>query len=98
MSYSVLGVDFQSRDLSVPFLILNMIGGGLSWFMAITWSNVFQSALDDYKEKQQKRGVITNVVWLNLLLAVIATLFSMAILYLMIKTYQHVQSKFKIQL
>jgi uncharacterized membrane protein len=75
-----------------------MIGGGLSWFIAIAWSNVFQSALDDYKQRQQQKGIITNIVWTNLLLALVATFFSIAILYLMIKGYQNVQTKFKVQL
>ena len=96
-SYSLLGANFQGGDFSIPFLLLNMIGGGLSWFIAIAWSNVFQSALDDYKQRQQDKGIITNVVWMNLLLALVATFFSMAILYLMIKGYQKVQTKFKVQ-
>ena len=97
MSYSLLGVDFKSNDFSIPFLLLNMIGAGLSWFIAIAWSNVFQSALDDYKQRQQEKGLATNVVWINLIMALIATFFSVAILYLMIKGYQKIETKLKFQ-
>lgn len=94
-AFSFYGVNINEgggvTDFSVPFIIMNMIGGGLSWFIAIAWSNVFQSALDDYKAKQQAHGDITNPIWMNLLLALVATLFTVSILYLMIKAYQHIR-------
>ena len=96
-SLNLLGLDFDKTDFSIPFLLINMIGVGLGLFIASCWSNVFQSALDDYKQRQQEKGIVTNVMWMNLLLAVVATFFSMAVLYLMIKAYQQVQTKFKFQ-
>ena len=96
-TFSLYGVNVTEGgkvdDFSIPFILLNMIGGGLSWFLAIAWSNVFQSALDDYKTKQQKSGSITNPVWLNLMLALVATFFSLATLYLMIRAYKQVQTR-----
>ena len=83
---------------SIPFIILNMIGGGLSWFLAITWSNVFQSVLDDYKEKQEEKGKTIDPVWLNLMMAVISTIFAIAGIYLMIKIYRRFQNTFKLNL
>lgn len=93
--FSFYGVNLKesgdATDFSVPFILMNMIGGGLSWFVAIAWSNVFQSAMDDYKAKQEEKGIISNPVWANLLMALVATLFSVAMLYIMIKLYQRVR-------
>jgi uncharacterized membrane protein len=90
--FSFYGVNLQQSgkldSFPISFLILNIIGAGLSWFIALSWSNVFQSAIDDYKQKQEAKGIITNPVWMNLLLAVISTVFTVAALYLMIKLYQ----------
>jgi hypothetical protein len=51
---SLYGVNIPEAakhiDFSIPFILLNMVGSGLSWFVAIAWSNVFQSAMDDYKK------------------------------------------------
>lgn len=85
-------------DFSIPFILLNMIGGGLSWFLAMTWSNVFQSVLDDYKDKQEEKGKTINPVWLNLVMAVISTIFAIAVIYLMIKIYRKFQNTLKLNL
>ena len=91
---NVVGVDMSETGavthFSVPFVVFNMIAGGLGWFTAILWSGAFQSALDAYKDREKASGNITNPIWLNLLLAFIGTLFSIGVLYLMIKAYQQV--------
>ena len=91
-TFSLYGVNVSESgkavNFSLPFVLLNMIGGGLSWFIAMAWSNVFQSALDEYKKKKEAEGVITNPVWLNLVLALTATVFTVSIVYLMIQIYQ----------
>ena len=77
----------QVTGFSVPFVVLNMIGGGLSYFIAVAWNNVFQSALDRYKQEEQSKGNVPNQIWLNFMLALVATLFTIAVMYLMIKSY-----------
>lgn len=72
---------------SVPFIILNMIGSGLSWFVAIAWSNVFQSALDEYKKREDTGTKKISPVWMNFMMALGATIFTVAIIYLLVTTY-----------
>jgi uncharacterized membrane protein len=93
--FNIYGVDISQTgkivNFSIPLILLNMFGGGLSWFIAMTWSNTFQSALDNYKAKEEAKGKKINILWLNIILAVMATLFSIAILYLMIQVYKRFQ-------
>ena len=88
---SLYGVNIPERgatgQFSIPFIVLNMVGGGLSWFVALSWSNVFQSALDEYKTREQSSGRQPNPVWLNFVLALGATGFTIAIMYLMMRSY-----------
>lgn len=88
---SLYGVDISRQgsatDFSVPFIVLNMIGGGLSWFVAISWSNAFQSALDQRKTQAQSEGRPLNPVWLNFSMALTATFFTLAVMYLMVRLY-----------
>jgi hypothetical protein len=91
-SLSLYGVTIPQRgasitSFSVPFIVLNMIGSGLSWFVAMSWSNVFQSALDEYKHREESTGNKFNQVWMNFVLAIVATIFTIAIIYLMIRSY-----------
>ncbi len=91
-SLSLYGVTIPERgaastSFSVPFIVLNMIGSGLSWFVAMSWSNVFQSALDEYKNREESVGNKINQVWLNFILAIVATIFTIAIIYLMMRSY-----------
>ena len=91
-SLSLYGVTIPERgaagtDFSVPFIVLNMVGSGLSWFVAMSWSNVFQSALDEYKNREESAGNKINQVWLNFILAIGATIFTIAIIYLMMRSY-----------
>lgn len=72
---------------SVPFIVLNMIGSGLSWFVAIAWSNVFQSALDEYKKREDTGAKKISPVWMNFMMALGATVFTVAIIYLLVTTY-----------
>lgn len=96
-SFNMYGINVSESgkmiDFSIPFIFMNMIGGGLSYFIAMAWSNVFQSALDEYKKRQEKQGVVTNPVWMNLLLAMVATLFTVSIMYLMIQIYRRIQAR-----
>jgi uncharacterized membrane protein len=93
-TYGIYGTTItasgEASGFSLPFMIFSMIGAGLSWFVAISWSNVFQSAIDDYKKKQEAKGVDTNPVWTNLLMALVSTVLAIAVLYLMVKAYQQV--------
>jgi hypothetical protein len=88
---SLYGVNIPEQGgvsaFSVPFIVLNMIGGGLSYFVAITWSNVFQTALDRYKAQEESEGRNINQVWLNFLMAVVATVFTIAVMYIMMRSY-----------
>ena len=88
----------QSNPFSTVFITLSIIGAGLSYFIATVWSNVFTAALDEYKQRQLAQGKLpTNQVWLNLILACVATLFSVAMIYLMISAYtRYTQKGFKI--
>jgi hypothetical protein len=91
-SLSLYGVTIPERgdvstSFSIPFIVLNMIGSGLSWFVAMSWSNVFQSALDEYKNREESVGNKINPVWLNFILAGVATMFTIAIIYLMVRSY-----------
>lgn len=74
-------------DFSIPFIILNIIGGGLSWFVAMSWSNVFQSALTEYKIREESGGRKINPIWINFIMALGATGFTVAIMYLMVRSY-----------
>ena len=90
-SFSLYGVNVPQHGhvsgFSVPFIVLNMIGAGLSWFMAMAWSNVFQSGLDRYKAEEENKGNTINPVWINFTLALGATVFTVAIMYFMIRGY-----------
>lgn len=89
---SLYGVTIPERGaigtgFSIPFIVLNMIGSGLSWFVAMSWSNVFQSVLDEYKNREESAGNKINPVLLNFILAIGATVFTIAIIYLMMRSY-----------
>ena len=88
---SLYGVNIPESGnvtgFSIPFIVLNMIGGGLSYFVAVAWSNVFQCALDKYKAQEEAEGRTVNQVWLTFILAIVATIFTIAIMYLMMRSY-----------
>lgn len=89
---SLYGVNIPERggisgDFSIPFIMINMIGSGLSWFVAMSWSNMFQSALDEYKVREESGGKKINQIWVNFILALNATALAIAIMYLMVRTY-----------
>lgn len=90
-SLSLSGVTVPEHgrvtEFSIPFIILNMIGGGLSYFVAVVWNNVFQSALDQYKKDEEGQGRKTNAVYLNMIMAVISTIFAISVIYIMIRGY-----------
>ena len=91
-SLSLYGVTIPQSgaaitNFSVPFIVLNMIGSGLSWFVAMSWSNVFQTALNEYKNREESAGNKFNQVWMNFILAIVATIFTIAIIYLMMRSY-----------
>jgi hypothetical protein len=96
---SLYGVNIPESggvgDFSIPFIVLNMIGGGLSWFVAMSWSNVFQSALDEYKTREESSGRKINQVWINFIMALGATGFTIAIMYLMVRSYSGQSSQRK---
>jgi hypothetical protein len=91
---SLYGVNIpaegETSGFSISFIILNMIGGGLSYFVATAWSNVFQSALDRYKTQELSEGRSINPVWLNFVMAVVATVFTIAVMYLMMRMYTRI--------
>lgn len=72
---------------SIPFVVMNLIGGGLSYFVANAWTNVFQSSLDEYKSDQEKKGQRVSGSRLNIYVALMATLFAVAVMYLMLRTF-----------
>lgn len=99
---SLYGVNIpeqgDSSGFSISFIILNMIGGGLGYFVAMAWSNVFQSALDRYKAQELNEGRTANPVWLNFMMAMVATVFAIAVMYIMMRMYTRLNSQNSVQL
>jgi hypothetical protein len=75
-------------DFSILFIFLTLTSSSLSWFLALVWNDFFQAIMQKYREREESNGRITNPIYLNFVLAMVSTLFSIAFLYLLLKLYQ----------
>jgi hypothetical protein len=90
---SVFGIDVDRSgkmqgDFSIPYILVSVIGLGLTWFVALTWSNTFNVWLDEYRKKHEIDKTIRSPIAVSLIVASIATLFVVVVIYIMMKGYQ----------
>lgn len=90
---SVFGIQVDPSgkiegDFSIPYILVSIIGIGLTWFVALTWSNAFNVWLDEYRKRHEIDKTIRSPTAVALIVAAIATLFVVIVIYIMIKGYQ----------
>ncbi len=94
---SFAGIDLTSNKISVPLILITFIGSGLSYFMALTWSNFMQNIYTDYKKDEELKGTKNNFNY-NLKLTMISTLFTILITFILLMIFFHIRNQFQITL
>lgn len=92
---SFAGVDLLSDKISIPLILITFIGSGLSYFMALTWSNFMQNIYNDYKIKEELKGTKNNFRY-NLKITMVSTGFAVLLTLLLLMLFFHIRNKFQI--
>lgn len=86
-------------NFSIPMITIILISGGLTWFMALTWSNYLQNIYDEYKRKElEKKGDSGDSLLFNFILALISTILVVIMMYILLKLYIKIKDKLMIQI
>ncbi len=89
MSYALRDLN-RNENFSVPSIVFAMIMGSVSWFVAVTWTNVFQSAVDAYEASQRAKNQKISPIWNNFVAAVLSTIFAVILIFISYQVYQMV--------
>ncbi len=89
MAYTLNDLN-RNENFSVPTIVFAMVMGSVSWFVAVTWTNVFQSAVDAYEASQRAKNQKISPIWNNFVAAVLSTFFAVLLIFISYQIYQMV--------
>lgn len=93
-AFSLYGFNVSEKghmlnDISIPFVVMNMAGAGLSFFLASNWSRFFQVWVASIIHEKESKGEEGRPIYHSFVVALFGSLFAFLVIWIMIEVYRH---------